>query len=111
MNFIHYLYIKGETTFSSKLGGRGLIIVPIWYSSVVMSTPILPVGIGRFKFFLLEFCWLCVLIGISYLIIPKKQVHIHSESWMIRYGTMTSLWAYLYLLLPMGLVLLYLILS
>lgn len=31
INFIHYLYAKGETVFSPRLGGRGLFIAPIWF--------------------------------------------------------------------------------
>lgn len=111
MNFIHYLYIKGETIFEFRLGGRGLIVAPIWTVTTVFSFYILPVGIEKFNFFLIFFCWLGVLIGLTYLIIPKKKVQKKLKSWMRKYNKVPNYWAWLYLLSPIIIMLMYLIIT
>lgn len=100
MNFIHYLYAKGETVFSPRLGGRGLFIAPIWFLSIISTTPFMPLGIEQFSFIFLSLCWLGILIGVSYILIPKKEAETKLKSWVRKYKKTTTLWAYLYLLSP-----------
>lgn len=90
MNFIHYLYAKGETVFSPRLGGRGLFIAPIWFLSIVSTTPFMPLGIEQVSFVLLSLCWLGILIGVSYILIPKKEAETKLKSWVRKYKKTTT---------------------
>lgn len=111
MNFIHYLYAKGETVFSPRLGGRGLFIAPIWFLSIISTIPFMPLGIEQFSFIFLSLCWLGILIGVSYILIPKKEAETKLKSWVRKYKKTTTLWAYLYLLSPILFLLFYLFIS
>lgn len=90
MNFIHYLYAKGETVFSPRLGGRGLFIAPICFLSIISTTPFMPLGIEQVSFVLLSLCWLGILIGVSYILIPKKEAETKLKSWVRKYKKTTT---------------------
>lgn len=100
MNFLHYLYIKGETTLNDRLSGRSLIVFPIFTFSIIFVIPLMPSGIGEFYFYLLFIGWLGILYGMTYLILPPKIVKKRLRSWLKKYKKTTSLWAFLYLLSP-----------
>lgn len=100
MNCFHYLYTKGETVFYPRLGGRGLLVAPVWFLSLVSTTPFMPIGIEQFSFIIISLCWLGILSGISYIVIPKKEAKTKMKSWIRKYKRSTNLWAYLYLFSP-----------
>lgn len=98
MNFLHYLYVKGEANF--RLGGRGLIVAPIWLFTLFFSTELFPPDLfNKFGFIALTLCFLAVITMISYIIIPKKKVKL--KAWERKYKKITSLWAYLYFFSPL----------
>lgn len=111
MNFLHYLYAKGETVFYPRLGGRALLIAPIWFLSIISTTPFMPLGIEQFSFILLSLCWLGILIGVSYILLPKKEAETKLKSWVRKYKKTTTLYACLYLLSPILFLLFYLFIS
>lgn len=98
MNFLHYLYTKGETTLNYRLNGRLLIVTPIWLFFLFFSGGLLNVD-NSFLFILVALCWWGTLYGISYIILPPKKVKL--KTWIRKYKSMTSFWAYLYFFSPL----------
>lgn len=106
MKFLHYLYVKGEANF--RLGGRGLIVAPIWLFTLFFSTELFPPNLfNEFEFLAITLCFLAVITKISYIIIPKKEVKL--KAWERKYKKITSLWAYLYFFSPLIVLWIYLI--
>ena len=99
MNFLHYLYAKGETVFDYRLNGRLLIITPVWLLSLFFGTSAVLKVCNPFLFALIAFCWWGILFGISFIILPKKKVKL--KTWVRKYKSTTNFWAYLYLFLPL----------
>lgn len=110
MNFIHYLFIKGETTFGShpgkgffqggRLSGRSIICYPLWLFAMYLSMPWIPSGLSDFSIWVIIISYFLLLYGLTYLLIPRKTVKKNLKRWMRRYKRTTSLWAYLYLFSP-----------
>lgn len=56
MKFLHYLYVKGEANF--RLGGRGLIVAPIWLFTLFFSTELFPPNLfNEFEFIAITLCF------------------------------------------------------
>lgn len=98
MKFFYYLYAKGESVFTRQIGGRGLIITPVWFLTTFFSMPLLPGGMEEYPFMVMALCWLGILIGITYLIIPRRKAKTESAAWISKYSGASSLWAWLYII-------------
>lgn len=109
MNFLHYLYAKGETIFELRLGGRGLIVAPVWMITLFFGHPLFPQGLGKLCFMIIYLCWLAILVLITHLILPKKNVKL--KAWVRKYRKRTNFWAYLYLFSPIIILLTYTIIE
>lgn len=73
MNFLHYLYAKGETTLNYRLNGRSLISFPIVLYTLFFGFPLLPHGLNEFVVILIFLCWYFILYALTYIVIPPKK--------------------------------------
>lgn len=99
MNILHYLYVKGESAF--PLGGRGLIIWPVWLLMIFYILRLMiKNGISGDIFALSVLCLYGILLGITYIILPRKKAKNCLDSWKNKYGGAKGLWAKLYVISP-----------
>lgn len=97
MKFFYYLYAKGESVFTRQIGGRGLIIAPVWFLTTFFSMPLIPGEMEEGPIMVI-LCWLGILIGITYLIIPRRKAKAQSAAWISKYSGASSLWVWLYII-------------
>lgn len=104
MNFLHYLYIKGLINGRKARDARFLIVLPVYLLSCgfmrVSGFPSSIADMGVFYIYLFLICWIGILYGITFIILPPKTVKKSLRTWLKKYQGVTNGWAYLYIASP-----------
>lgn len=90
MNFLHYLYIKADTSIRYGNIPRIIISFPVW--AVALS--LIPLILVWWVQYFLTYVIIYLLVLAVY---PPKFVNRKYDEWEKKYGNMTSIWFYLYL--------------